>query len=415
MSRNSYKIYTLGCKVNQYDSNVLARKLNASGFELVERGARIAIINTCAVTRTAIRKGRQIFNRARKENPKAKIILMGCFPKVYRDEAEKLGVDLIWKVGELDELISKLQILIPKQIQNSKFKILNDNKSKYFLKIQDGCEQFCSYCIIPYTRGKLKSRSEKEVIKEFKEIVKAGYKEIVLCGIHLGLYGQEGKREKDLVKLLKKLIKVKGLGRIRLSSIEVNEVSDELIKLIAKEDKICNHLHIPLQSGSDKILKLMNRPYNKKIYKEKIRKIRKLIPNIAITTDVIVGFPGETEKDFKETYDFTKEINFSRLHIFPFSVHEKTPAAKMKDQIDRGVSLKRAEKLRNLGKKLENDFEKKFRSEEVEVLVEQVKNGKCYGKAGEYIEVEFRNKNCRVGELIKLKAGEQKGKKSIAT
>lgn len=423
----SFKIYTLGCKVNQYDSSHLARKLIASSFELVEKDANLAIVNTCAVTQKAIRKGREIIKKAKRENPKAKIVLMGCFPKAYKEEAEKLGVDLLWEVGELDGLISKIVTVIARRERSGRrgnpvFVALNKGlphspnrrtrnnnvRAKYFLKIQDGCEQFCSYCIIPYTRGKLKSRSEKEVIKEFGEVVQAGYKEIVLCGIHLGLFGQgvESRKLKvksNLVSLLKKLVQIEGLGRIRLSSIEVNEVSDDLIKITAKEKKLCKHLHIPLQAGSDNILKLMNRPYNKKIFKEKIRKIRKFIPDVAITTDVIVGFPGEMEKDFKETCDFVKEVGFSQLHVFPFSAHEKTPAYKMKNQVSREVATKRAEKLRKIGEKLEKDFRKKFIGKEVEVLVEYIyKNGLCRGKSDEYLEVEFENEDYEVGEIVEV-------------
>lgn len=372
-------------------------------------------------------KSRRMIVKAKRESPNAKIVFMGCFPKVYRDEAEKLGVDLAWGVGDLDKLISKITTVIARSEERTAWQPQNrhasfpaggfarDDKSRYFLKIQDGCEQFCSYCIIPHTRGKLKSREEKEIIKEFKEALEAGYREIVLCGIHLGLYGGESKSfsdkasadkktkgENNLADLLKKLVKVKGLGRTRLSSIEVNEVSDDLMKLIKEEPKICNHLHIPLQSGCDKILKAMNRPYNKKIFKNKIQKIRKIIPDIAISTDVIVGFPGEIEEDFQETYDFIKELEFSKLHVFPFSPHDKTPASRMKSQIERKVALVRASKLRKLGIELEKKFKNKFAGKEAEVLVEGVRNNKIIGKSSEYFEISARAK-AKVGDIIKIK------------
>jgi len=435
MKQNKFKIYTLGCKVNQYDSADLNRKMIAAGFTWVEKGADIVIVNTCCVTKTAISKCKRMINKARAENPKAKVIVMGCWPKAYKSEVKKLGVDpapghlsgasLIWGVGELDKLVKGIKILCDNcriatfdlEARNrflaSKSRIVMTDGARYFIKIQDGCEQFCSYCIIPYTRGKLKSRPMQEVIDEVRQAVKAGYREVVLCGIHLGLYAREGLRESrrqrrgsafasppagragatadkegHLVDLLKELIKIKDLGRIRLSSIEVTEVSNELINLIFKSKKICKHLHIPLQSGSDKILQLMNRPYNVKYFRNKIKQIRKLVPpaspltsqggDIAITTDVIIGFPGETKKDFQETCDFIKEMQFSRLHVFPFSAHEKTAAAKMGNKVEKEEIAKRAKKLRQLGKKLESDFRKKFVGQELAVVVEgKIKDTRC--------------------------------------
>jgi len=421
MTKYSFKIYTLGCKVNQYDSSDLCGKLISAGFAVVYRNANIAIINTCCVTKTAIHKCKRMINKARKENPKAKIVVIGCWPMAYRDEVEKLGVDLVWGVGELDKLIKKMSNVkcqMSNQCQMSNVK-LSSNRSRYFIKIQDGCEQFCSYCIIPYTRGKLRNRPMNEVIREVEQAVKAGYREVVLCGIHLGLYGVEGGRgrrrgERGLVNLLKRLIKIKNLGRVRLSSIEVTEVSDELVKLMASSNKICKHLHIPLQSSCDKILKLMNRPYDVKYYKNKIRKIRKAMPDIAITTDIIVGFPGETEKNFKKTCDFIKEIKFSRLHIFPFSAHKKTPAFKMSGKVDQNEIDIRADTLRNLGTKLEADYRKKFINKEMEVVVESKKGANFKGKTEYYFDVEFRESqicanlermiaNGLVGKIIKVK------------
>ncbi len=423
MSNLKFKIYTLGCKVNQYDSLDLSRKLIFAGFKLVNKNADIAVINTCCVTQIAIHKSKRMINKARSENKKAKTAVMGCWPKVYYDEVKKLGVDMVWGVGDFDGLIKRIKLLFkfhgilsPRKRRDSRMteikkelsseaSELSSLRSRYFIKIQDGCEQFCSYCIIPYTRGKLYSRPMPEVINEVKQAVKAGYREVVLCGIHLGLYGEDGLRrprreEGILVDLLKILIAIKDLGRVRLSSIEVTEVSDELIKLIAKSNKICKHLPIPLQSGSDKILKLMNRPYKVKYFKNKIRKIRKLIPDIAITTDVMVGFPSETKKDFLQTYNFIKEMQFSRLHVFPFSVHEKTLAAKMPNKVTRQEIEQRAKKLRDLGKRLEAEYKKKFAGQELEVVVE--KDIRCpgghrmsryIGKTEYYFDVEFSKKD----------------------
>ena len=367
------KIYTLGCKVNQYDSGKLARELEHAGFVMTRRQADIAIINSCAVTKTAMVKSGRMIKLAKKENPRAKIVLVGCWPRVSKTKL--VGVDFVIKGNDIIKQINKITNYPPplKLRRTSELRIINEiaspaiaglamtDRSRYFIKIQDGCEQFCSYCIIPYTRGKLKSRGEEEVICEIEQAVKAGYREVVLSGIHLGLYGKPSKlslrktnsllsfprrresrvqrdkqvsglrikpamtnyygdpRNDNLASLLKKLIKIKNLGRVRLSSIEITEVTDELIELMVKSDKICQHLHIPLQAGSDKILKLMNRPYNAKYFKDKIKQIRLAMPDIAITTDVIVGFPGETEKDFRDTVKFIKQMKFTRLHVFPFS------------------------------------------------------------------------------------------------
>lgn len=400
MRETKFKIYTLGCKVNQYDSGDLKRKLTAAGFKPAEKNADVAIVNTCAVTKTAMRKDRQAVARARRENPKAKIILTGCAVKVYRKEAEKMGADLVWNGGKAEEFIEQIFNNLKSKIEN--FKVVSNRcnglqnnvneKSRYFIKIQDGCEQYCSYCIIPYARGPLASRPALEVIKEVEEAVEAGHGEIVLAGIHLGLYGREKVKSKkskvDLIGLLRKLFKVKGLGRIRLSSIEVTEVSDNLIKLMAANRKMCRHLHIPLQSGRDKILKRMNRPYDTKYFKEKIRKIRKLMPDAAITADVIVGFPGETKKDFQETFEFVKKMKFSRLHIFPFSAHERTAAAKMDGKVGEKEIKRRAAGLRELGARLENDYKKKFKGKELEVVIERkIGERKFVGKTEYYFDL----------------------------
>jgi threonylcarbamoyladenosine tRNA methylthiotransferase MtaB len=243
------------------------------------------------------------------------------------------------------------------------------------------------------------------IIKEVKAIIKAGYREIVLCGIHLGLYGNDLKNDKEKINLetiLSKIIKIKNLGRIRLSSIEISEVSKSLIKLIAENNIVCNHLHIPLQSGSDKILKLMKRPYTSKMFSGQIKKIRNLIPDIAITTDVIIGFPGESDDDFNTTCKFIKKIKFSRLHVFPFSAHEKTAAAKMESQISREIIKVRAGELRRIGQKLEKDYRQKFKKRKLDLLIEKIDGKKMIGKSEYYFDVEsIAQKNDKVGKIVK--------------
>jgi len=403
----------------------LSRKLSAEGHELVETGADVAIINTCSVTKTAIRKDRRMVNKAKAENPKAKIVVMGCWPAVYGKDI--VSADTVWGAGKLDELVKQIsnfqfpiKVPSPNNIPNSQLQ-----KSRYFLKVQDGCEQYCTYCVIPYARGKLKSRPANEILDEARKAVKQGYREIVLCGIHLGLYGAEARSRKlearksismqkcDLTSLLKSLIIINGLGRIRLSSIEVNEVTDDLVELLAESVKLCRHLHIPLQSGSDKILKLMNRPYNSEQFMEKAGQIRKNIPDIALTTDVIVGFPGETESDFKDTYNLIKSVGFSRLHVFPFSPHEKVPAYKLPKRIEAETIKKRTRKLKNLGSELENGYRKKFKGRELEAIIEHNNDSKFIAKTEYYFDVEPNKeslakqanggKKIRAGSLIKIK------------
>lgn len=411
----SFKIYTLGCKVNQYDSGSLGEKLASLGFGMGEKNTDLAIVNTCSVTGSAIAKNRETIERAKKENPGAKIILTGCWAKVYEKEAQLSGVDYVCPLDEVGELAREIFSHEPDDFScpSSELSLRKRNKdrSRYFIKVQDGCEQYCSYCIIPYTRGKLKSRPAEEVIKEIKTAVSEGYREIILSGIHLGLYGQEVKSlpvgqageklgvKKDLVCLLREILEIENLGRVRLSSIEVTEVNDELVILIVGNKRICKHLHVPLQAGCDKILKRMNRPYDTNYFREKVLKIRKLIPDMAITTDVIVGFPGETENDFEETVRFIKEMNFSKVHVFSFSAHERTPAAKMDGVVDKKEIKRRSSVLRKLSDELEKEYKNNFLGKELEVVVDgRSKEGNYRGKTEYYFDIDFGKGNIINGE-----------------
>ena len=359
MNLKTYKIYTLGCKVNQYDSLCLKRKLDQVGLLAVDNNADIAIVNSCAVTATAINKSKRMLNIAKKENPEASIALLGCWPVIAKKRIHDLNIDYIFGVNEADLLVSAISDK-NKDVKEAPI-VFDKSRARYTIKVQDGCEQYCSYCIIPFTRGKLKSRLEKEVLKEISKAINCGYREIVLSGIHLGMYGKDKTTDNrpqttDLVGLIKKVIVIRNLGRIRLSSIEVNEVSDELINLIKSSGKLCKHLHIPLQAGCNKILNAMNRPYTKEKFKNRIIKIREAVPDVAISTDVIVGFPNESERDFEETAEFIKEMGFSRLHVFPFSAHEEVPASKSPHQLREEIKIERAKKLRILGEQLKNKY-----------------------------------------------------------
>lgn len=410
MKNFNYKIYTLGCKVNQYDSRSLQNKLSEAGFSLVKAGSQIALVNTCAVTQTAIRKDKRMINKARKENPKAKIIALGCWTKLENEKKapKPKGIDLVWGVGDYDKLIIEILALLNKGTKQSKLishhQILKkDNRSRYFIKIQDGCEQYCSYCVVPYARGGLRSRGEEEVLEEIKEAIRNDYKEIVLSGIHLGLYGKDLPGRVNLLSLIKKIIVLPGLGRIRLSSIEINEVSDLLIELIAKSKKICNHLHIPLQSGNDKIINLMNRPYTKSFFKDRVKSIRKRIPLVAISTDVIVGFPGENGRDFNETYQFVKDIKFSRVHVFPYSSHKKTASSKYKSKVSESIKKARASKLRNLGDKLQKEYKNLFNNKILSIIVEDVKDKEFTGMSEYYFTINNKKyKKINKGDLVSV-------------
>lgn len=400
MNKKKFKIYTLGCKINQYDSGNIGSLLSRSGFVQTEKDADLVIVNTCTVTMAAVNKDKKTIRRAIKENPLAKIVLMGCMVKSYNDEVGKIpNIDVVWGVGEHEKLLVEIFKTLNIDISVNKCSLpfcqsenTVLNKSRYFIKVQDGCEQFCSYCVIPYNRGMLKSRPVFEIINEIKQAVFEGYEEIVLSGIHLGLYGintLNNKRTKfsSLAVLIKEVLKVEGLGRVRLSSIEVTEVSDELIELMTDTKKICRHLHISMQSGCDKILNAMNRPYTKEYFKDRVEKIRSIIPDISITTDVIVGFPGETEADFEETCDYIKEINFSKVHVFSFSAHEKTPAYKMNNKVGHKEITMRSEKLRMISEKLEEDFKKKFKGKVLPVLIQGVMNNKIKAKTEYYFDM----------------------------
>lgn len=365
-----FQIFSLGCKVNQYDASVLRRELERRDF-VISNKPELVIINTCTVTKTAITKDRQLVNKLRRDFPKAFLVVMGCWPETDERAKEAIISDnvLFWGVGNTKKLISKILEKFSIQNEDSGITIfetgVDDNllattdRSRYFIKVGDGCNQFCSYCLIPFARGRLNSRSSGELIKEIEAATKFGYREIVLSGIHLGRYGEDKKgKEKNLVGLLKEIIKIKNLGRIRMSSIEINEVNPELINLMKKEKKICRHLHISLQSGTDKILKSMNRPYTTAYFARRVSALRKAMPDIAISTDIIVGFPGESESDFLKTFEFSKKIEFSKIHVFSFSAHEKTKAAKMKNKVNPLEIKNRSLALRTLSEKLESKYKK---------------------------------------------------------
>lgn len=412
-------IHTLGCKVNIYESEYIINILKENGYQIVDFDSKadIYIINTCTVTNTSDKKSEKMIKRARKQNKDAIIIAMGCHAQIKGDN---IDADII--IGNKDK--SKIISLI-EEYQENKNKIKRiynlDNVSfedmyissfnshtRAFVKIQDGCDAFCSYCIIPYARGPIRSKDPKTVIKEITSLVENGYKEIILTGIHTGKYGKD--INYTFEQLLKEIIKIKNLYRIRISSIEINELTDPILNLIKDNQVIAKHLHIPLQSGSDKILKLMDRKYDLKFYKDRIEKIRKMIKDISITTDLIVGFPNENEKDMEDTLKFLKEIKFTKIHTFPYSKREGTKAASMENQIDETIKRKRVKTVLELSDQLEQDFYQSKLNETEEVIIEQTKDGKSYGYTSNYIKVEI-NSPLRPNEVISVKINKVNNKK----
>lgn len=390
-------IQSLGCKVNQYDGASLAASLELLGFKQSEIKPDLVVLNTCTVTKNAITKDRQTLNLLKRKYPQAKFVVMGCWPQTNDHSLGIFDSEGVfwWGVGRREEFLSQVKTWFALSSQEAVVfengLAITDDWSRYFLKVGDGCNQFCSYCLIPHARGLIKSRLPEELLAEARLALATGFQEIVLAGIHLGRYGQDFHDKRiSLNFLLRSLLELPSLGRIRLSSIEINEVDDELIDLIKNNSKICRHLHISLQSGCDKILKSMRRPYDTKYFQERVSAIRKVLPEIALTTDIIVGFPGETIQDFVNTKNFSAEIGFSKIHVFPFSAHEKTPAFFMPNHIE-GVEIKkRARELRELSKKLEAEYRKKiltfFKGKQIFVVLEALIGDKARLKTEFYLD-----------------------------
>ena len=398
-----FRIITLGCKVNQCESAFLEQELEKSGWEKVEKGRHVdlVIINTCIVTQKASHQSRQEIRRAIRENPNAYVIVTGCYPQVYPEEIISIkGINLI--IGnkgkeKIPELINRLSYSDTKLLVETFSKLepficmRSDrffNRSRAFLKIQDGCESFCSYCIVPYARGPYRSMKIKDVLYSIEQLSEKGYKEIVLTGIHLGKYGID--TGESLEELLNEIGKQGYPVRIRLSSIEPNEVSDLLIELVAEQEFLCKHFHIPLQSGDNRILSRMNRKYTREQFSEIVRKIKEKIPLAGIGTDVMVGFPGEDEQAFKNTLSLVKGLPLSYIHVFPYSDRPKTTASHFKDKLSSEIIKKRAKLLREAGKKKREEFIELCNKKVFEVVVESKhQNGFFKGITDNYIKVIF--------------------------
>ncbi|MGM9834980.1 MAG: tRNA (N(6)-L-threonylcarbamoyladenosine(37)-C(2))-methylthiotransferase MtaB [Bacilli bacterium] len=406
-----FKIITLGCKVNTYESEMMKEKLLASNYVECDENPNIIIINTCSVTNMADNKSKKMIRSARANNPQALLIVCGCMAQNHQDKLNDLNVDIL--IGNKDK--SKIVELIQDYQQNKKkiIKFYNEKKldfedmsidkfsshTRAFMKIQDGCNNYCSYCIIPYMRGSLRSKDINLAFEEAQNLVANGHKEIVLTGIHTGSYGRE--KDYDLVDLINKMSTIIGLERIRISSIEITEINDKFLDMLKNNPKVCNHLHIPLQSGSEEILKLMNRKYDKSLYKQIIDRIRNIRPNISISTDVIVGFPGETEEMFLECISFCEEMKFSKIHVFPYSRREGTKACTLPNHLDNSIKKCRARKLIEISNRLELQYNTNFIEQDVEVLIEEIKDGYSIGHTSNYLKV-FINEILETNETYKI-------------
>ena len=397
---------TLGCKVNQTETEAMAQLFREAKYRVVEASeeADVVVVNTCTVTNTGDSKSRQIIRRMIKAHPESIVVVMGCYAQTEPGEILNIkGVDLV--LGTQD----RLKILAWIERVKAERKPLNavrgiweaqefeelpqlreEHRTRAFLKIQEGCNQFCTYCIIPYARGPLRSRRPENALAEAQRLVDAGYPEIVLTGIHTGYYGQDLGEEWNLARLIRELVKISGLHRLRLSSIEPMEYTSELIESIVSADKVCHHLHMPLQSGSDKLLARMRRPYDLNKYRDLLERLHQWIPELAVTTDVIVGFPGETEEDHAATLEFVKSCSFSAIHVFPYSKRTGTPAADYPDQVLKRIKERRVKDLLMVARLSQEAFVKRFIGKPVEVLIEWInKEGCAIGHTPHYVQVRI--------------------------
>ena len=414
-----FKCLSLGCKVNSYECSALSSLLLSRGFlEAKNDAPDVVIINTCSVTTTADQKSRQHIRKMMNLYPNAIVVVMGCYSQGNVEYISReikphivVGTSNRDKIPDLiDEYLKNKQPIIkvdenPRFYKYEELGITSYSENvRAYLKIQDGCDNFCSYCLIPYRRGKMRSREKENVIEEAKYLISKGYKEIVLTGIHVGGYGKDlsGCTFSDLVE---ELANLPNLNSLRISSIEESEIDDKLINLIINNRVVAKHLHIPLQSGSDTVLVRMNRKYNCEQFYQKLLLLRKALPDVALTTDVIVGFPGETEEEFQETVEFIKKCGFNMLHVFPFSAREGTKAYAMKDQIDPRVKKERTAVLLDLSKELWGKYTDRFIDKDVEVLIEKVDRAEnsSTGHTNNYLDVKIAEKCYKPGDIITVK------------
>jgi len=418
---------TLGCKVNQYDTQVMREIARQSGYEVASESesADIYVVNTCTVTHTSDRKARHTIRKIIREHPDAKILVTGCYADNDRKKIEEIeGVTLVFGNREKERLTEYLQKLsafggnaspLPSlRIPNSEFRIppfhssitTFDGQTRALVKIQDGCSTFCTYCIVPYVRGPMTSRSIDDIVREVESLAKNGYKEVVITGVHLGAYGKDINNSVTIADVLERIHPIIGIERIRLSSIEPMDVPDDLIERVVQLPKFAPHFHLPLQSGNNEILKRMGRRYTVEEYARLVGKLRATFPDVGITTDIMVGFPGETDAQFNDTYDFINKMAFSRLHVFRYSPRKGTPAARYPGRIPPEISIARSEAVRELGRRLAEEFHTKMLGKVMKVLVENSREGKnslLSGFTGNYIRVLMDVPDTMINRMIQVR------------
>ena len=408
---------TLGCKVNQYETNGMLQKFKTAGYEIVDFNeySDIYIINTCTVTNMADKKSRQMLRRVKEINKNSLLIAVGCYAQVAKDVLEKIDeIDLILGNNEKADIVNFVEDYFKtnqKKYETSSVmeqkeyvdfgSITYTEKTRAVIKVQDGCDRFCSYCIIPYARGRVRSRNPESVLEEIKEIACNGIKEVVITGIHVASYGKDLKNGYKLIDLLEDINKIEGIKRIRLGSLEPTIITEEFVDRLKKLEKICDHFHLSLQSGCNETLSRMNRKYTTEEFKNVCKILRKAYPNVSLTTDIIVGFPGETEEEFNKTYEFLKKINFYKMHIFKYSPRKGTKAADMKGQIDGNVKEQRSEKLINLSNENEKKYNESYIGKELEVLFEEEDGDFYKGHTTNYIMVKVKKNNENLENTIK--------------
>lgn len=414
----TFSILTLGCKVNQYESEAMSELFESRGYRQVENDdfSDVYIVNTCTVTNLSDRKSRQFIRKSKKNNPNSVVAVVGCYSQVSPEEVKSIeGVDVVVGTTERNRIVDLIEeskknnekINIVKELKNVRefantTNFDSNNRTRAYMKVQDGCNRFCTYCIIPFARGPIRSRTIEDSVREARTLADRGFKEIVLTGIHIGSFGMD-LGDMRLIDLIEAIAEVDGIERIRLSSVEPIIITDDFMERAVKTGKLCDHFHLSLQSGSNNILKAMNRRYTREDYIEKANIIRKYMPHAGLTTDIIVGFPGESQEDFEDSMKIVKEVGFSRIHVFKYSKRKNTRAAVMKNQIDGNVKKERSEKLIALGEEYQEIFERENMKTTQSVLFEEKHDGVYYGYTTNYIRVKAKSEEDLTNKIKKVK------------
>ena len=421
--------YTLGCKVNQYETNGMIQKFIENGYKIVEfhQKADIYVVNTCTVTNISDRKSRQILRRAKEINPEAMVVAVGCYVQIAKEQIEKMPeIDLCLGTNEKKEIVKYVE----KYLQNGDTNEIDDvfqnkeygdfgnvtytEKARAVIKVQDGCDRFCSYCLIPYARGRVRSRNPESVLSEIRKIAENGIKEVVVTGIHVASYGKDFQENYQLIDLLEEINQIDGIERIRLGSIEPLLIDSEFLERLQKLHKICHHFHLSLQSGCDETLKRMNRRYTIEQFTEIVKNLRNTYEDVILTTDIIVGFPGETEEEFENTYHFLKKIKFYKMHVFKYSARSGTKATRMENQVANSVKEERSKKLIALSEENQKFYHEQYVGKKVEILLEE-KDGEIWkGHTANYLLVKAKSELDLINNIVKAEVKDFTGNELLA-